>query len=251
MMRIFAISLVIISCLGCKNQADELSGDKPVKPENFLKAFPFLKTPLVISDTGLIHFGDTTNISYSVFSQFIPDSVLAAQLGAQSQKAIIHPVGAIRNDDNDYLLAKFTLAKKNKLVVFVLSTDHKFVTSLALLTGHEPGDPYNRSVSVTVEPTFIVRQEKAGKDNQLLYTRHGFAFNSASKNFDEVMNESNEQQTNDVINPIDTVPATNKFSGEYVRDGKNFISVRDGKNAVTYAFFLHFEKNNGECTGEL
>jgi len=252
MTRIFAITFVIIFSVGCKNEADELSGDKPVKAENFLKAFPVLRTPVIISDTGLVHFGDTTIISYSVLSQFIPDSVLTAQLGGQSHKAVIHPAGAIRNDNNDYLLAKFTLNKRNELLVFVLGADHKYVTSLALLSGHEAGDAYNHSVSVTVEPTFIIRQEKAGKDNQLLYSRHGFAFNNASKNFTEVMNESNEQErTTDVINPIDTFPATNKFSGQYVRDDKNFISVRDGKDAVTYAFFMHFEKNNGECTGEL
>ena len=40
-------------------------------------------------------------------------------------------------------------------------------------------------------------------------------------------------------------PSTNKFSGDYIADKRNYISVRDGKNALTYAFFIHFEKNNG------
>ena len=67
------------------------------------------------------------------------------------------------------------------------------------------------------------------------------------------MHDSNEDtaQKNDIINPIDTLSSTNKFSGDYIADKKNFISVRDGKNADSYAFFIHFEKNNGDCIGEL
>jgi hypothetical protein len=32
---------------------------------------------------------------------------------------------------------------------------------------------------------------------------------------------------------------------------RNIISVRDGKNPSEIQFFVHFEKMNGECTGEL
>jgi hypothetical protein len=150
MPRIFAIALVIIFSVSCKNQEQQLSGDKPVKPENFLKAFRSINMPIVIWDTGLARFGDTSVISYAVLSQFIPDSVLTAQAGSQANDAVIHPAGLIHNQDNDYLLAKFSSGKKNKLFVFVLNTDHRYVSSLSLLAGHDPNDPYHRSVSITV-----------------------------------------------------------------------------------------------------
>ena len=54
-----------------------------------------------------------------------------------------------------------------------------------------------------------------------------------------------------IINPIDTFPKKHKFSGDYVRNKQNFISVRDGKNASEISFFVHFEKDNAECVGEL
>jgi hypothetical protein len=47
------------------------------------------------------------------------------------------------------------------------------------------------------------------------------------------------------------LPRKFKYSGEYVQDKKNFISLRDGKKPDTYFFFVHFEKNEGGCTGEL
>jgi hypothetical protein len=65
------------------------------------------------------------------------------------------------------------------------------------------------------------------------------------------MNDSNEKKSTDIINPIDTLATVNKYSGDYITDKKNFISVRDGKNAQTYIFFIHFEKNKGTCVGEL
>ncbi len=67
-----------------------------------------------------------------------------------------------------------------------------------------------------------------------------------------VINDSNEDpKKTAVINPIDTLPKKNKLSGDYVRDKKNYISLRDTKKPNVYQFFIHFEKNEGSCTGEL
>ena len=67
-----------------------------------------------------------------------------------------------------------------------------------------------------------------------------------------VINDSNEDpRKSNVINPIDTLPRKNKYSGDYVQDKKNFISLRDSKKPNMYAFFVHFEKNEASCTGEL
>ena len=65
------------------------------------------------------------------------------------------------------------------------------------------------------------------------------------------MNDSNAKKVNDIINPIDTLAKFNKYSGDYITDKKDFISVRDGKNSLTYIFFIHFEKNKAACIGEL
>ena len=66
------------------------------------------------------------------------------------------------------------------------------------------------------------------------------------------MSDGNENtvKNNTIINPIDTLPQKNKFSGNYVKNNKNFIAIRDGKTSKLYHFFIHFE-NNDNCTGEL
>jgi hypothetical protein len=52
-----------------------------------------------------------------------------------------------------------------------------------------------------------------------------------------------------VINPIDTLQKKNKFSADYVKDKMNIVSIRDDSKAGRINFFIHFDRNNGDCTG--
>jgi hypothetical protein len=54
-----------------------------------------------------------------------------------------------------------------------------------------------------------------------------------------------------VINPIDSFSRKHKFAGDYVKDKKNFVSVRDGRYPNQLQVFIHTDHNGGECTGEL
>ena len=244
--------MVILLAAGCRNSTADLSGDEKISAADFIKAFPEINLPVSIADTGLKNFGDTALISRTVFTEFIPDTALNKFSDIANKQLVIHAAGIIHKKERDYLLATFSLSGKIKLAVFVLDNKHKFLTSFLLLNNSN-NDKYNYSVSITQEPAFIRKREKFTADNKSLYSRNGFAFNASSNSFAEVLHDSNEdtERNNEIINPIDTLPSTNKYSADYVADKKNFISVRDGKSAVTYSFFIHFEKNNGDCVGEL
>ena len=249
MRKLFLLVFVIAYFASCKNSKADLSGNEKVSADDFLKAFHEINLPAIIVDTALGKFGDSVNISKSVFKQFVPDS--AFEKFAASDQAIIRPAGIIHKKEKDFLLATFLASKKIQLVVFVLDDKHKFLALLPLLNTLQR-DEYKHSVSITEEPTFIFKKEKIS-NNTSLYSRNGYAYSEASNSFTEVLHDSNEDtaKNSEIINPIDTFPSTNKFSGDYMSDKKNFISVRDGKNALTYTFFIHFEKNNGDCVGEL
>lgn len=247
--RIFMIAFISILFFSCKHSTKE---NKPLTAEDFLKFYKTLNLPATISDSGLINNKDTSTIPNIVFIQFIPDSAVHHVLSGDASKYIIRPAGIIHFKTADYLITKFISGKTIKLVVFVLDEKHQYKTSLLLLS-NKNNDGYRYSVSITNEPTFIIRKEKAGKNNQVLYSRNGYAFNESANAFTEVMNDSNEDKgkLSVVINPIDTFARLNKFSGDYITDKRNFISVRDGKNSRTYFFFIHFEKNKAACVGEL
>ena len=246
MKRIFTICALTILFFSCKNS----NKNKPLTAADFLKFYTTINLPANVSDSGLENFGDTATINTSVFTEFIPDSALQNVLSANVSKYTIHPAGIIHFKTIDYLVTKFTSGKTIKLVVFVLDEKHHYKNSLLLLD-NQNNDGYRYSVSVTNEPTFIIRKEKTGPDNKILYSRNGYAFNESANNFAEVMNDTNEEKAKDIINPIDTLGEFNKFSGDYITDKKDFISVRDGRNSHTYIFFIHFEKNKAACVGEL
>jgi hypothetical protein len=242
--------LLLVFLFACGDEKNSLSGDAPVDAEDFIAAFPDIKLPKTFYDTGLSRTGDTTTISRAVFVQFIPDSALTIIAGSNS-KASIKPVGKIKSEEELYLLTKFTENKKSSLVVFVLDNDNKYLGAKGLVT-NKVNDGYSHYVSINREPTFNIAREKFTKDNQMFYTRTGYAYNKDA-GFMVVVNDSNEdtRKQDSIINPIDTFTRVNKYSGDYLKDKKNFISLRDGKNANTYMFFVHFEKSNGECVGEL
>lgn len=247
------MSLFFICTLyACGDKPVSLSGDAPVEEKDFMAAFKKLNLPLKIADTGIMRITDTTVISYKVFTQFVPDTVLSSLFSKNAVKNVIKPVGKIEKENAIYLIANFTQNKKAVLAAFLFDTKNKYISRIELLK-QQNADGYAHNVSITNEPTFIMSREKTNSAGDYAYTRNGYAYSNETKNFIAVLNDTNEdtKRNNTIINPIDSMPAKNKYSGDYAGDKKNFISLRDGTNANSYLFFIHFEKNDGDCTGEL
>jgi hypothetical protein len=242
------MGLLLVVFIACGDSKNSLSGDSPVDVADFIEAFPVMTLPATLYDSALHKLGDTTSISYAVFTQFIPDSSLSSVLQG-SKAASIRPIGQIERDEERYLLSKFVEQKQVTVGVFVFDKKNKFLGGRTLISNKQKDD-YRHFVSINREPTFTVSREKI-KNNQLVYTRTGLAFNKDA-GFMVIANESNEdaRKLDSVINPIDTFKKLNKLSGDYLKDKKNFISLRDGRNANTYLMFIHIEKS-ADCGGEL
>jgi hypothetical protein len=252
MKQCWVFMLLVVLAAGCSDKRTDLSGAVPVKPDDFLAVFKPIVLPISASDTNINRFADTVTIGYAALQQFFPDSALQQVIGKDS-KQTIHPVGKIQKgkDAEIYLLLNFTnRKKKTRMAVFVVDKKTKFLASKTLLST-DSDDGYLHTLSINREPTFLLGREKANADNSLQYTKSGWVYNDAGL-FMIVINDSNEDPKKAVvINPLDTLPRKNKFSGDYIRDKKNFISIRDSKKPGTYLFFVHFEKNEGSCIGEL
>ncbi len=243
--------LLVITILSCKDEKVNLSGDAPVKPNEFVKAFPILSLPFLVADTNLTKIGDSTTISAAVLQQFVPDSTIKILVNA-AKKYVVHPIGRIEKTTENYLLATIIQNKKIQIVALVFDKQNQFLAAKSVFENYS-NDSYLHSLSINREPTFLISKEKITTDTkQLLFSRVGWAYGSDNM-FMVVINDTNEdtKKSNEVINPIDTLPKTNKLSGDYVQDKKNYISLRDGKYPNTYIFFIHFEKREGTCVGEL
>ena len=241
--------LILATLIGCSDKALDLSGETTIKPGDYVKAFTPIKGNYTASDTDFIKKADTIEIGLKALQQFMPDSAVH-QMVKNEKKETIYPVGVIEKETEKYFLILVKNKKTAKL--FVYATDEKLnYLGFKELLNNEDKDAYARSVSINKEPTFVISKEMYTKDKELKFSRSGWIFN-AGAGFMIVVNDSNETpQNNEIINPLDTLPKLAKLSGDYQINEKNFISIRDGKDAKTYLFFIHFEKNNADCTGEL
>ncbi|MFP5040084.1 hypothetical protein [Parasediminibacterium sp. JCM 36343] len=249
-MKYSLLVLLTFMLFSCKHKKTDLSGTSTVKAKDFIAAFAPITLPYTLADTNINSLADTIAISHVVLSQFVPDSILT-QLVNTDAKFDIHPAGRIDKEKEIYLLLNITQKKKTQVAVLVFNKENKFLAGKSLLADNA-NDGYVHSLSINREPTFVVSKEKTNAETkQLQFSRVGWVYNTAGV-FMVVINDNNEDPKKDiVINPIDTFPRKNKLSGEYVTDSKNYISIRDGKDAKNYLFFIHFEKKEGTCKGEL
>lgn len=242
-------ALLIVLIFSCKEKQIDLSGDVPLKQKDFFGIFKPISLPYSVSDTNIDKNADTLSIGIKAFLQFFPDSAFSNVTG-KNRKLSIHPIGKIEKEKEHYYLVLITQQKLNKLVVFVTDKKNKFLGVKELLH-NDYNDEYAHSLSINKEPTFLISKEKIGKDNQIQFSRAGWVYNDVGI-FMVVINDTNEDpKKSEVINPLDTLPKKNKFSGDYVKDKKNYVSIRDGKDLNNYSFFIHFERNEGACIGEL
>ena len=244
------LNICLLSLLwGCSNKAIDLSGETTIKADDYVKAFAPIKGNYNTSDTNFVKKADTLKIGVKALLQFIPDSAVQ-QMVTNEKKETIYPVGVIEKETEKYFLILVKGKKTAKLFVYVTDQKLNYLGFKELLS-NENKDVYARSVSINKEPTFVISKETYSKDKELKFSRSGWIFN-AGAGFMIVVNDSNETpQNNEIINPLDTLPSMAKLSGDYKRNEKNFISIRDGKDTKTYLFFIHFEKNNNDCIGEL
>lgn len=226
-----------------------LTGEEPVEVTDFIEFFPEITLPFVVSDTTLNKkLTDSSLIAYSVYTQFVPDSVLKKDFSKAKPK--LYPLGRVKEKGREtYLFVKAVLGPKRVGYIVTFDKKDNYLNSLPIVkTGENYSYVYGSLDNKYQITTYRERKNKAGS---ITFKRNVFIYNNASNDFTLILTEPNEEIMEDIINPIDTLSQKNKYTGDYPANKKNFISFRDGKNQSEILFFAHFEKNKGECVGDL
>ena len=247
--------IAVLCCvMACSEKKTDFSGNTPLKINDFNKIFKTVELPISISDSNVSKLRDTIQIGAKALGQFVPDSVVENIIPAKDQKAILYPLLKIEKEAEYYLLLNVHRPTKDEIAVVVFSKknvylDYKIITSF--LVEHKGSRHYGKSVSINKEPTFLVEENKMDEENVLVYEKNGWAY--TENNFRLIYFDSNKKpESKTIINPLDTLATSYVYSGDYARDAKNFISLRDFTGVANkYQFFMHFEKKEGSCVGEL
>jgi hypothetical protein len=236
--------------VGCKDKKKvSLTGEEPVEVTDFIEFFPEVQLPFVVADSTLAKkVSDSLLISYSVFTQFVPDSTLKKDFNKVKPK--IYPLGRAKEKGKEtYLFAKATQGTKRVAYLVTFNNDDKYLNTLRLVGSS--GNYTHVYGSLDKKFQITTYRERKNADGENSFKRNVYIYNSASNDFTLILTEPNEELNEDVLNPIDTLSQKNKYTGDYPANKKNFISFRDGKNSSEILFFTHFEKGKGDCVGEL
>ena len=236
---------------GCGNKKKpSLSGTDEVAIGDFIESFELIKPPYEVKDTALNKKEkDSLLIANKIFSQFVPDSVLIKVFG-KNAKPKIYLAKRINENDESYLFAKTNTADKKAMLVLCFDKKNDFKAFLPLLV--QDTDPATLQVS-GLNRKFEFYQSVLIKkpDGSTAEGKDVYIYSSDAEQFLLIATDALDDRIREVINPIDTLQKRNKFSADYVKDKMNIVSIRDDSKAGKINFFIHFDRNNGECTGEL
>ena len=252
MKKLLLLLLLPLVFAGCKGKKTKLADDDTVSIADFVDFFPDTKLPFFVADSLLSRKEtDSSIIGNRIFLQFIPDSVLSRQFGAGA-KPRLYPLGKVKiKKQETYLFLKASTPAKSGAFVIALDKDNNFITSLPLLV-QDKNFSGERSGGMDSKYVVTKSSRKKGTDEQYNEEKSVYILNSEAREFSIIMTDIGvDEDEQDIINPIDTLSKKHKFSGDYIKDKRNIVSIRDGKNATRLAFFVHFEKDNGDCSGEL
>lgn len=251
--------IVLLSMYACKSNnkssvdsksSDTDKGTKNADQSDFFKTYNNLRLPFSVTDTDMAELPKTDTISYSLFTQFVPDTIFNNPFG-KNRKLSIYPVGKIEQKGKENYFVTYAKDKNRSAVYLSVYDKKKFSTGMPLIVSDE--DDIVNTASIDKKLSIVISKEWKVK-NDMFYKRSIYAYNNAGI-FTTVLTETNEDRRAEsgILNPFDTFPKKYKYSGDYTKGKKNVLYIRDGKTPGQYLFFVHFEsdKEDEPCTGEL
>ncbi|MBC7946488.1 MAG: hypothetical protein H7Y42_01310 [Chitinophagaceae bacterium] len=252
----FTLCLFLIVCIAslasCKQKKTATpSGDEPIEIADFIGFFPEMTPPVVMTDSLLNRKEkDSLAINPNVFAQFIPDTVLL-KVFSKSDKAKVYPVARIvAKGGETYLFAKSTGGDKKAAYVFAFDKKDKYLDGFPIFRVDAlPLTQQSASIDKGMNLTSsVIRKNADGNSSE---GKDVYGLSQGSGKFQLIMTDALDDKLTEILNPIDTFPRKFKYATDYTNGKLNLVSIRDGRRKDLVSFFIHFEKNNGECTGEL
>jgi hypothetical protein len=244
MKRIACLLLVVTGLISCGGEKKHSSTPETVS--DFIELFPPTQLPILVTDTSLTK---KAKDPAALHSQFVPDTVTEKVFGKSSQLKI-YPLGRIKGPNKEsFLLAKAFSGNHKAALLLCFDGKDKFQVSMTALD-LDANPATQQSFSLDKKFTISKMITRKNADGTISDGKDVFVLNEPSRSFVLIMTDALDEKQMEMINPIDTLSKKHKFTGDYAKDKKNLISIRDNKKTDRLTFFVHFEKPDG-CSGEL
>lgn len=228
-----------------------MSGDEVVGAKDFIAFFRPLQLPIQFSDSLLsVKEKDSLLIGNKVFAGLMPDSILQKTFG-KNVKPKLYALGKISKPKAEtYIFLKAIVPQTKAFYVVVFDKKNQYMTFLSplILDKNNATVQYlmmdrGMGISKLISRKNINGTVSEGKDVYSLV--------ESERKFILAMTDALDEKPVELINPIDTLHRKHKFSADYGTGKTNLVSIRDGRKNDRLSFFIHIERNNGSCIGEL
>ena len=246
----FGVVLLCLFLLACKNKKAGAKGENGFSYQDFSTLFPPISLPYSLSDTGLLNNKDTTVIRSTGFARYIPDSV-KNKIFSRGSKIKYYALAKFQAPGAEtYYLVKISTGSRKVALLISFDKNGSYGATFPFLVPDE--EAATSQISSIDKSYTISRNVTRKKENEVSGEgKDVYVYNNESKQFTLIMTDLLDESKSELINPIDTLPRTRRFTGDYVEGKRNIVSIRDGHTPNQALAFVHLEKNDGECTGEL
>ncbi|MES2880551.1 MAG: hypothetical protein V4676_00285 [Bacteroidota bacterium] len=233
----------------CGNNTAQNTEEAGFNFETFSKKFESRQLPYTVSDSGLLKPSDTVAIREPMFAEFISDS-MKRKVFAANAKIKYTPLGKLTSKEEIYFVVKAASGNKRAAYLLVFNKANEFTASFPFLL---PDVNTSTTQVSSIDKSFSVNRSTIRRQTNdvNLEGREVYAYVPDLKQFALIMTDMPDDSKAELINPIDTLPKTHKYAGDYVKGSRNIISIRNGRSSNQLLAFVHLEKENTECIGEL
>lgn len=245
----FLLLLAVIAC-NDKKKSDKTDGTDEMDYESFSEKFKKGSLPYQLTDTGFLNNEDTITLKNAAFTASIPDTIKTKLFGSVGKITYIPLVRLGEKKGEQYYILKAVSGKKKAALLAVFDKDENFAAALPFLIP----DTDNKTTQVSsIDRSYSISRNVYRKmpDDVTVEGRDVYAYDNDTKSFSLIMTDVLDDRTQEVINPIDTFARSHRYAADYVKDKRNIVSIRNGRNENEINFFVHFERMEGECNGEL
>jgi len=236
----------------CKGKPSLKISDEGLSTKDFFDLVETIKPPLIIQEDVLIKpVPDSVKVHPATFASFLPDSVFQA-LSDKKDKVVIGVEGKlIAPDESVYLIIKVISGKQRRISILYFDKKRQYLGRLTLLDSKQKIRNVHHSCKIDAKMNISLITEKKSPSGQAWTGEQIYYFDATGLPIMAVTN-TNEDLSNQLRgNPIDSFPATQKYTGDYSGDAKNLVSIRDGRTRQSIYFFMHISKQQGKCVAEL
>ena len=244
-LTIFLLALFFLACKNKKSTEEEAG----YTYENFSQSFKNASLPFQLSDTLLLKNKDTASIRNTGFSSFIPDSITNKVFGKGIRIKYI-PLWKLETPEGDlYYIIKVQSKNKKAAFLVIFNKEEELMGSFPFLI---PEDKTSTTHVISIYKSYTISKiiSLRQSNNTRAEGKDVYVLDRETKSFVLVMTDPLDERSLELVNPIDTLARLNKLSGDYIKDKKNIVSVRDGRKPNLLTVFIHIEKEIN-CMGEL